>query len=31
MLTLVDRSFGRGTDFICLDTTVKSNGGVVVF
>ncbi len=29
-ITLLTRSFGRGTDFICRDDTVITNGGVVV-
>ncbi len=29
-LTLTTRSFGRGTDFICRDETVETNGGVHV-
>jgi hypothetical protein len=29
-VTLLVREFGRGTDFICNDKTVKENGGVAV-
>ncbi len=29
-ITLLTRSFGRGTDFICIDDTVVTKGGVVV-
>ena len=29
-LTLTTRSFGRGTDFICRDEFVETNGGVHV-
>ena len=28
--TLLIREYGRGTDFICNDTVVNSNGGVAV-
>ncbi len=30
MITLFIRDFGRGTDFICHDDDVTSNGGVAV-
>ena len=29
-VTLAMRDFGRGTDFICMDSNVENNGGVVV-
>ena len=29
-VTLAMREFGRGTDFICSDSRVENNGGIVV-
>ena len=28
-ITLIDRTFGRGTDFICDDEKVDRNGGMI--
>jgi hypothetical protein len=28
-VTLIERSFGRGTDFVCLDEQINANGGVM--
>jgi hypothetical protein len=30
MITLLSREFGRGTDFVCYDSTVSDNGGLHV-
>ena len=29
MITLIDRNFGRGTDFICEDENIDRQGGMI--